>query len=317
MPTSTLALPPRPRHSMMGALALCTTVFLASAMMPLSAGAQGAGCATVEAVYPGAEWEAVPDAGCAGWSVAGLEAVRGHLSGMSTTGFMAVVGGRTLLEYGDLERVSYLASVRKSILSMLYGIHVERDDIDLDETLEELGIDDVGGLTDAERQATTRHLLMARSGVYHEASNGGDDLDSAPERGSKAPGEYYLYSNWDFNALGSIFEQEVGKSIYDALRDELAIPLGMREFDRSRHRRTGDATRSEHLAYHMHLSTRDMARVGYLMLREGRWNDRQIVPGDWVEESTSALTRRSEMNPENLKSGAFGYGYLWWVIRRP
>ena len=51
------------------------------------------------------------------------------------------------------------------------------------------------------------HLLSARSGVYHPASNGGDDLASAPPRGSQAPGAYYLYSNWDFNVAGAIFEQ--------------------------------------------------------------------------------------------------------------
>lgn len=230
---------------------------------------------------------------------------------------MAVVGGRVLFEYGDVETVSYLASVRKSILSMLYGIYVERGVIDLGRTLAELGIDDVGGLTDREKQATVAHLLAARSGVFHPASNAGDDLAHAPPRGSKAPGEYYLYNNWDFNALGTIFEQETGRSIYDALEEELVRPLGMRDFDRSRHRRTGDASQSIHLAYHMHLATRDMARIGYLMLREGNWNGRQIVPRDWVHESTRPITRRTEMNPPQRREGPFGYGYLWWVFDDP
>ncbi len=130
---------------------------------------------------------------------------------------MAVVGGRVLMDYGDLQVISYLASVRKSVLSMLYGIYVERGAIDLDRTLEQLGIDDLGGLTAEEKQATVRHLLSARSGIYHAASNGGDDAASAPPRGSQRPGEYYLYNNWDFNALGTIFELSTGKDIYDAV----------------------------------------------------------------------------------------------------
>ncbi|HXV86131.1 MAG TPA: serine hydrolase, partial [Gemmatimonadales bacterium] len=168
-----------------------------------------------------------------------------------------------------------------------------------------------------ERRATIRHLLMARSGVYHAASNAGDDLASAPPRGSQEPGAYYLYSNWDFNALGTIFEQETGRNLYDALESDLARPIGMQDFDRAMHRRTGDTTQSIHLAYHMHFSTRDMARVGYLMLRDGNWAGRQLVPRDWIRESTRAHTPVGDMNPPNRRTGAFGYGYLWWVWDGP
>jgi CubicO group peptidase (beta-lactamase class C family) len=268
-------------------------------------------------VYPAAEWERVPSPECAGWSSAGLEQLRAKLSGMSTTGFMVVTGGRVLMEYGDVQAVSYLASVRKSVLSMLYGIYVERGAIDLDETLAQLGIDDIGGLTEQEKQATVRHLLMARSGVYHAASNGGDDLASAPPRGSQKPGAFYLYSNWDFNALGTIFEKKTGKDIYDALEEHLARPLGMQEFDRSTHRKSGNLQLSIHPAYHMNFSTRDMARIGYLMLREGNWAGTQIVPRDWVRESTRPHTRVHEMNPPQRRNGRFGYGYLWWIFDRP
>jgi CubicO group peptidase (beta-lactamase class C family) len=273
--------------------------------------------ATATHVYPAAAWDRVATPDDAGWSAAGLEAVRDRLSDMSTTGMMAVVGGRVLFDYGDVERVSYLASVRKSILSMLYGIYRERGAIDLNRTLEQLGIDDVQGLTAAEKQARVLDLITARSGIYHPASNAGDDLATAPARGTQPPGSFYLYSNWDFNALGTIFEQETGVGIYDALEREIAVPIGMQDFDRSTHRRTGNRERSQHLAYHMNLSTRDMARVGYLMLREGEWDGRQIVPRDWVRQSTRAYTPRTEMNPERRRDGPFGYGYLWWVFDNP
>jgi CubicO group peptidase (beta-lactamase class C family) len=267
-------------------------------------------------VYPAAEWERVaPEA--AGYSTAGLEAVRAKLATMSSTGLVAVSRGRVFFEYGDVDTVSYLASVRKSVLSMMYGIYVERGVIDLDRTLEQLGIDDVGGLTKAERQAKVRHLLAARSGVYHPASNSGDDLASAPPRGSQQPGTYYLYSNWDFNALGTIFEQFTKQSIYDALQREIVEPIGMQDFRRELHRYSGDTTRSIHRAYHMHFSTRDMARIGYLMLRNGKWKDRQIVPAKWVQESTRAITPLTQMNPARHRSGPFGYGYLWWVWDGP
>lgn len=272
---------------------------------------------TSAAVFPATSWASISSPESVGWSSEGLEQVRQKLSTLSTTGFMAVVGGRVLLQYGDVERVSYLASVRKSVLSMLYGIYQERGEIDLDKTLEELGIDDIGGLTREEKQATVRDLIRARSGVYHAASNSGDDLASAPPRGSQKPGDYYLYSNWDFNALGTIFELQTGVNIYDALEQDLARPLGFQDFDRSTHRKSGNLTVSQHPAYHMNLSTRDMARIGYLMLREGNWNGRQIVPRAWVRESTRAHTPRTEMNPVRRREGAFGYGYLWWVFDNP
>jgi CubicO group peptidase (beta-lactamase class C family) len=226
---------------------------------------------------------------------------------------MAVAGGRVLVSYGDVQTLSYLASVRKSVLSMLYGNYVANGTVRLDKTLAELGMDDVGGLTDAEKQATIRDLLSARSGVFHAASNAGDDLASAPPRGSQPHGSYMLYSNWDFNAVGAIFEQETGRNIYDALESDLARPIGMQDWDRSAQRKSGDETQSRFLAYHMYLSTRDMARIGYLMLRDGNWAGRQLVPRDWVEKSTSAITPVGEMNPTSRRSGPFGYGYLWWV----
>ena len=74
-------------------------------------------------------------------------------------------------------------------------------------------------------EATIADLLGARSGVYHEASNSGDNLADAPPRGSQKHGTYFLYSNWDFNALGTIFEQFTGGSIYDALQRELVETL--------------------------------------------------------------------------------------------
>jgi CubicO group peptidase (beta-lactamase class C family) len=308
----------RPRLLLrIAALSLIGSVIGACATATSQSPAAGAGCRVLQPVYPATAWERIDDVRCAGWSANGLDSVAAHLATLSTTGFVAISGGRILMQYGDLERVSYLASVRKSVLSMLYGIHVERGEIDLDRTLAQLGIDDIGELTDQEKRATIRHLLMARSGVYHQASNSGDDLASAPPRGSQQPGTYYLYSNWDFNALGTIFEQETGQSIYDALEIDITRPIGFQDFDRSIHRRTGDATRSRHLAYHMHFSTRDMARIGYLMLRDGRWQDRQIVPTAWARESTQPHTRVHEMNPVRRRDGVFGYGYLWWVFDRP
>ena len=165
-------------------------------------------------VFPGAQWDTLPRAELSanGWSLDGWRSLRLHLrDGSNATGVLVVDRGRVVLEFGDVEELTYLASVRKSILAMLYGAWVEDGTIDLDTTLEEIGVDDIGGLLPIEKRATIRHLVTARSGVYHAASNSGDNLADAPPRGSQEPGTYMLYNNWDFNAAGAVFEELTGR----------------------------------------------------------------------------------------------------------
>jgi len=280
--------------------------------------ARGATAPTaVAAVYPGASWARTERPEAVGFSSAKLEAVRAKLATLATTGLVAVSRGRLFFEYGNVTEVSYIASVRKSVLAMLYGNYVESGKVRLDKTLKELGITDHGGLSEQELEATIADLLAARSGVYHPASNSGDNLADAPPRGSQKHGTYYLYSNWDFNALGTIFEQETGRGIYDALETDLVRPIGLEDFQRDLHKKSGDLTQSMHPAYHMHFSTRDMARIGYLMLREGNWEGRQVVPRGWAKRIVTPVTRNTEMNPASNRNGPLGYGFLWWIFDGP
>ena len=274
-------------------------------------------------VYPGAAWERIENPSTAGYCRAGLDAATTRVKAMGTTGVMVVVGGRVLWEHGDLEAISYLASVRKSILAMMYGKYVENGTIELDATMAALNIDDVDGLLPLEKQATVLDLLSARSGVYHEAANAactgcGSTMGDPPgPRGTVKPGTHFLYNNWDFNALGTIFEQQTGTNIYDAFASDLAAPLGLQDFNRAGQRKSVNARRSVHPAYHFNLSTRDMARLGYLMLREGAWSGRQVLSRDWVRRMITPVTRVDQMNPASLRKGPFGYGLLWWIWDGP
>lgn len=292
-------------------------MILSTACTPVRQGAPPSG----GMVDPGQEWQRVADPAALGYSRAGLDSALAVARGMKTSALLVTVGGLSLLEHGDLADTSYIASARKSVLSMLYGKYVENGTIRLDETLAEIGIDDRSALLPLERTATVEHLLGARSGVYHPASNPGDALVMAPARGSQSPGTYNLYSNWDFNALGTIFEKKTGRGIYDAFESDIARPIGMQDFHRSVHKRQGDSTRSIHPAYHFVLSTRDMARIGHLMLRDGRWGGRQVIPASWVRRSTRTVTPPAEMNPPGIRAQALafgqGYSFLWWTRLRP
>ena len=139
-------------------------------------------------------------------------------------------------------------------------------------------------------------------------------------RGSQTPGTYNLYSNWDFNALGTIFEMKTGRGIYDAFEADIARPIGMQDFHRAVHSRQGDTTRSSHLAYHFVLSTRDMARLGHLMLRDGRWGGAAGGPSVVGAHAARVIvTPPAEMNPPGIRAQALalgqGYSFLWWTPR--
>ncbi len=84
------------------------------------------------------------------------------------------------------------------------------------ETWKELGIDDVApGLTPAEKKATVADLLASRSSVYHPALGEVATMKQVrPRPGSHPPGTFWYYNNRDFNALGTIFEQETGTRIF-------------------------------------------------------------------------------------------------------
>jgi CubicO group peptidase (beta-lactamase class C family) len=270
--------------------------------------------------YPGLVWE---DDGRALSERERLkaDALSTTLRAGDTTGMMVIVGGRVRFAYGDIAEVSYIASARKSVVAMLYGKYVQTQTIRLTSTLRDLGIDDRGHLLPVEREATVADLLAARSGVYHPAANLGDASTLAPARGSVRPGQYFLYNNWDFNALETILERATGRSIYDLFSDDLAVPLRLEDWNRTPGAYAAairnDTGASDFPAHHLLLSTRDMARLGYLMLRRGRWEHQQVIPADWVHRITTVITPAEEVARTSPFASGTAYGNLWWILSGP
>ncbi|MEM7223836.1 MAG: serine hydrolase [Pseudomonadota bacterium] len=257
-------------------------------------------------VYPGKSWAKAESPEALGWSSARLAEARALSDEIGTTAVMIVHDGVVVDAWGEVAVKSNLHSVRKSLLSALIGTQVDAGAIDLGDTMAALGIDDnAPSLTEVEKQATVGDLIKARSGIYHAALYETRQMTaSKPPRGSHAPGTYWHYNNWDFNALGTIYEQESGEKIFEAFQERIAGPLGMEDFE------VGDGEyftgeQSIHSAYPFRMTARDLARFALLFERDGRWRDTQIVSADWVAESTSA---HSETGPGR------GYGYMWWTV---
>ena len=106
-----------------------------------------------------------------------------------TSAVMIVQGGKVVDQWGDIDKKISSYSVRKSLLSALYGIYSAEGVIDINQTLEQLGIDDSPDpLTKEEKQARIVDLLRARSGVYHPAYMETESMKkNRPTRGSHAP----------------------------------------------------------------------------------------------------------------------------------
>ena len=260
--------------------------------------------ASIALADPAGPWQrAAPSA----WSDAASRAVQAYAATHRPTAVMVVRDGLVVAAWGDVGRKVNLRSVRKSLIGMLYGIGVAEGRIDLSRTLEQLGIDDEPpALTQAEKRATLRDLLMARSGVYHAAAYETSDIRAKrPARGSHPPGTFWFYNNWDFNVLGTIYRKVMGEDIFASFERRIAHPIGMEDFSAHDGRYVREAV-SIHPAYPFSMSARDLARFGLLVHERGRWNGRQIVPAAWIEQAAAALSATD-------REGR-GYGYLWWSL---
>lgn len=224
--------------------------------------------------------------------------------------FVALKNDKLLAQWGEADLPINTHSVRKSLLSGLYGIAVEKGLLRLDQTLAELDIDDkVVPLSAVEKTATIRDLLESRSGIYIEAAGEAKGMkDGRPQRGMHRPGEAFYYNNWGFNVLGVIFERRTGLSIGQALYDWIAKPTSMTTF-KPEHVIYDQPGYTEHRQFIVFMSAADLARFGALYANGGRWGATQVIPESWVAESTKAYSEVRDMKPFDA------YGYLWWIDR--
>lgn len=256
--------------------------------------------------FPTDSWKKVNNPEKFNWSIAKLKEVSDYAQSIKTDALMIIDDGRLIAAYGNTDKKYYVASIRKSYLSVLYGYYNEKE-LSLNATLKDYGIDDKNPmLNDIEKSTPLRYLLNSTSGIYHKSA-ANDDNASLPVRNSTKAGEKFYYNNWDFNALGTIFSKKTGKNIHQDYADRIGNPIGMQDFDWKTDGRLDYSEVSEHPAYHFDMTARDMGRFGVLMMNKGKWNGKQIIPAAWLAESTSPkISVGSEY-------GGGSYGYMWWL----
>jgi len=252
-------------------------------------------------------WEFHESVEEAGWNPDALEQAKRYYDSINSTAAIVIYQGKVLFSWGDVTKSTNVHSIRKSFLSSLIGIEKEKGTFQLDQTLGELSIDDSPPLNSLEKNAQISHLLTSTSGIYLPAGEESWGMRRArPNRGAHLPGSYYYYNNWDFNVLGTIYNQETESDLFEDFKSNIAEPIGMEDFQLGHTHYKYENRRSRHPSYLFRMSARDLARFGQLYLQEGEWDGEQIIPKQWIKEST---TDHASVPTNHL----FDYGYLWWV----
>ena len=251
-------------------------------------------------------WLQYADVRQAGFDEQALRTVCERADSLRSGALIAIFRGRVILACGDVARPFEAHSVRKSLVSGLYGTAVARREIDLDGTLAGFAVDELTPLTATERTATLRQVISARSGVYLPAAYAPASQVRRPARGSHPPGTHWFYNNWDFNIAGVIYENATHEDLYESFDRRLAKPLSMEDWKLEDGFRVYEPTKSQHPAHTFRISARDLARFGQLYLQNGNWEGQQLLSADWVKGST---------RPHTDDGDGTGYGYMWWTYQ--
>jgi CubicO group peptidase (beta-lactamase class C family) len=208
-----------------------------------------------------------------------------------------------------------LQSVTKSVTSILLGIALDEGFISgVDSSVWSFFMDYELDLSDERKRSLTIHaLLTMQTGIewdeenYNEADNscilmeGSEDwIQFVLNHPMDAfPGSVFEYNSGASVLLGKIVRTATGKRIDEWAEEKLFSPLGITNYYWKLTPKGEVDTEGG-----LYLSAHDLAKIGYLMLHKGKWENQQIVSKQWVEKSVKPFVTFSEQS---------GYGYQWWV----
>jgi len=190
-----------------------------------------------------------------------------------------------------------LASVTKSITSVLTGIAVGRELVQTDQKLLSFFPKERPEHPDELKQKiTVGNLLHMEAGLdcgYLPGEQELEQMKRSPNWVQFAlalpmkyePGTHSAYCSPGYHLLGSVIARVAGQSEFAFARKNLFGPLGIRDVvwaddPQGRSHGWGDS----------HLFPRDVAKIGYLYLHGGQWDGKQIVPANWVAMATTPAT---------------------------
>ena len=240
----------------------------------------------------------------------------------NTHSVLLVKNGKLILEeyfYGNnRDDLHYLASATKSITSILVGISLDEEMLkNIDQNVYELFPDYEGTeWIDKKYEINVRHLLSMASGIewdenrpatdsrhdYFAMRRGGDWIRYVFNKNLVAlPGQQFNYNGGLSALLGEIIRRTSGLNAEKFSEKYLFGPLGISHYNWLKYNDGSINTGGGLL-----LKPRDMAKIGQMMLNNGKYNGKKIVSEEWITESTD-----NYIVPKSFPMGS-GYGYQWW-----
>ncbi len=277
------------------------------------------------AYVPGGQWRT------ASAPRAGLDSVRiAALSRDLSAGRYGSIDAVLIVRYGYLVYERYngwspstahtLQSVTKSVTALLYGIAAQSGGLELDRPVLNVfaRYANVASVDERKRALTLRHLLSMRTSLdFWEQPYPGSPLDQLnrsaddwvkfvldrPMTGE--PGTTWAYNSGAPIVICGALREVRGEGVADFARRELFAPLGIT----NERWATSPFDALPHCGGGLFLKPTDLARIGYLVLRHGRWGERQIVPEAWITAATTAYS-----HDVLFTSYGSDYGYYWWLF---
>ena len=239
--------------------------------------------------------------------------------GPKTDGLLVLHRGKIIYERydeaWDADKPHYMFSVTKAVVSALVGVAIQEGKIkDVDQKVIDFFPDaKIAAGQESKRDMTIEHLLTMNSGlpgddddfsdwpVWWEANaSPGEAFDTGkaafelPQQA--APGKRHAYSSGpSMQVLACLVSRAVKKNLFAYAKEKLFKPLGMTSV-------TWDAAPDgrNYGGFGLSMTPRDMARFGYLYLNHGRWENKQIIPAEYVAQSAP--------HSKSIR----GYGRLFW-----
>lgn len=230
--------------------------------------------------------------------------------------------GYVVAQWGDVDRVDMTFSVTKSFLSTVFGLAMDQKLIGSpDEPVIKYVWD---GTFDGSHNSkiTWRHLLTQSSDWSGDLFGMPDWADRPPREGDVSdwknrklnePGYVYEYNDVRVNVLAYSLLQVLRKPLPSVLKESIMDPIGASTtwrwygYENSWVTVDGSTVQSVsgggHSGGGLFINTTDMARFGYLFLRNGNWKGKQLISEKWI----ASMQQPSAANPS--------YGFLWWLNR--
>ena len=259
--------------------------------------------------YPGETWQHA-DPAKLGFDPRAMKGIARQAKATGTTCLLVARKGKVVGEWNwqdvtaDTPREVF--SMTKSVTSTLVGMAQADGDLDIDQKAKRY-VEEWRGTKS--RTVTIRDILSNDSGRFWDPAVDYGQLPQARDRTQFAidlkqqypPGAVWAYNNAAIQTLDRVISRATGTTTLEYAAERLFAPIGM-----AHTRMTSDPAGNTNTFFGVQTTCEDMARFGYLFLRQGRWLDDRIVPKSWVR---AAVARPSQQHNA-------AYGFLWWLNRR-